>query len=93
MCWIFVGLVASIDTCFSVHTNENVEKKEISSIVKIFLADDGWQVSKFVAIKMFLSIVILGLVMCVFNLNVKYGLIFVGTLAIFQAFLFVFLVL
>lgn len=57
----------------------------------MILASDGWEVSRFVGLKMFGTILVLGIVICLFKRDAKHGLVIIGTLAIFQALLLFYL--
>lgn len=92
-CWIFVGAVGAIDTGLTVHLREGLKDHEQNPVARMILASDGWEVSRFVGLKMFGTILVLGIVIWIFKRSIKHGLIVVVTLAMFQALLLLYLLL
>jgi len=86
-----VGGVGAIDTELTVRLRDGLEENEKNPIARMILASDGWEVSRFVGLKMFGTILVLGIVICLFKRDAKHGLIIVCSLAAFQAFLLLYL--
>lgn len=86
-----MGGVGAIDTELTVRLRDGLEENEKNPIARMILASDGWEVSRFIGLKMFGTILVLGIVICLFKRDAKRGLIIVGSLAVFQAFLLLYL--
>lgn len=88
-----MGGVGSIDTGLTVHLRDVLEHTEQNPVARLILASDGWEVSRFIGLKMFGTILVLGIVTYLFKRNAKCGLTVVFTIATFQAFLLLYLLL
>jgi hypothetical protein len=91
ICWIFVGIVGAVDAGLTVYLREGLKENEQNPIARIILANDDWDVSRFIGLKMFGTILVLGMVICIFKINTKYGLTIIVSLSIFQGLLLVYL--
>jgi hypothetical protein len=87
ICWIFIGAVGALDTYFTVKFRNFMKEQEQNPIARIIMSIDQWDVSGFIGIKMFTTIVVLGFLMFAFKKHAKYGLVFAVSLAVFQALL------
>lgn len=92
-CWIFIGGVGAIDACLTVLLQEHLCDLEQNPIARMILINDGWNVSKFIGMKMFGTILVLGILICLFKKDTRYGLVVVSALALFQASLLMYLLL
>jgi hypothetical protein len=92
-CWLFIGAVSSIDTSLTVQFSEGLKYSEENPIARMILANDGWKVARFVGLKMFGTICVLGILICLFKRNYNQGLVITITLALFQALLLTYLLL
>jgi len=88
-----VGIVGAIDTGLTVSLRDGLKDNERNPIARYILSYDNWEVSRFIGLKMFGTILVLGIVICLFKRNAKRGLIIVSSLAIFQALLLFYLLL
>jgi hypothetical protein len=86
-CWIFVGGVGAIDTWLAVHLRDGLKDNERNPIARLILESNNWEVSHFIGLKMFGTILVLGIVACLFKRDAKYGLVIIGALSIIQAIL------
>lgn len=93
ICWIFVGAVGAIDTGLTVHLRTLLIETEKNPVARMILEFDDWEVSRFIGLKMFGTILVLGFVVHIFKRNTKNGLVVIGSLAIFQALLLFYLLL
>lgn len=93
ICWIFVGTVGAIDTGLTVYLRDGLKENEQNPIARIILANDDWDVSRFIGLKMFGTILVLGTVICIYFKNTNYGLIIIVSLFIFQGLLLIYLVI
>lgn len=85
--------MGAIDTGLTVHLRDGLKENERNPVARMILASDGWEVSRFIGLKMFGTILVLGIVICLFKRDAKHGLIVIGTLAAFQALLLLYLLL
>ena len=92
-CWIFIGTVSSIDTCLTVKLRDVLNFHEINPMARMILANDGWEVARFIGLKVFGTILVLGITVLIFLKNKFYGLLIITGLAIFQTFLLLYLLL
>ena len=90
ICWLFIGAVGSLDTHLTVKLRDGLEENEINPVARMILWVDNWDVSLFVGIKMFSTIIVLGMLIWFFK-HTKYGSIIVVTVAIFQLLLLFYL--
>lgn len=91
MCWIFIGGVGAIDTFLTIKLSEGLIHNEQNPIARFILQSDNWDVSKFIGLKMFGTILVLGIVVCIFKRHSNYGLMIVSGIATFQALLLLYL--
>ena len=92
-CWIFIGAVGALDTHLTVKLRDGLKENEQNPIARMILSFDGWDVSRFIGVKMFGTILVLGFLIWIFRKHKKYGLIFVVSLAVFQAMLLFYLLI
>jgi hypothetical protein len=89
--WLWVGAVSAVDTALAVHYRETLKTNEQNSIARMILAADGWEVSRFVALKMMGTILVLGVLAIAYASHKKYAYVIGGVLALFQALLLFYL--
>lgn len=90
ICWLFIGAVGSLDTHLTVKLRDGLIENEINPVARMILSVDDWDVSLFVGIKMFSTIIVLGILVW-FQKHTKYGSIIIVPLAIFQLLLLFYL--
>lgn len=90
---LFIGGVSSFDVFLTVDLQDQLRATELNPVARAILSYDNWDVARFVGLKMFGTILVLGISICLFCKNKSLGLFVSGTLTIFQACLLLFLVL
>jgi Na+-translocating ferredoxin:NAD+ oxidoreductase RnfD subunit len=90
---IFIASVSSFDTALTVHTQESLEHLEKNPIARMILEYDGWHIGNFVGIKMFGTIIVLGILIFIFKKNIRWGLVISFVLSLFQGLLLLYLLL
>ena len=88
---LFISIVSCLDIYLTIRFNENLEEYERNPIARIMLEADEWEVSRFVAIKCFLTILVLKILIGMFHLTKKHALWVVGGVTICQAMLLAYL--
>lgn len=91
LCWLFIGFVSSVDVYLTIKYSDNLPEYELNPIARFILHCDEWDVSRFVAIKVFMTILVLGIVRWILYLNPKYAFTIINALALCQAILLTFL--
>lgn len=100
VCWLFIGFVASFDVYLTIRYSENLPKYELNPIARMILDMDQWKitedgdkigVSRFVAVKVFMTILVLAIIRWILYLNKKYAMTIITCVSICQAILFAFL--
>jgi hypothetical protein len=66
---------------------------EKNPIARMILAYDGWEVARFIGLKVFGTILVLGINVLIFLKSKFYGLLIITSLALFQTFLLLYLLL
>jgi hypothetical protein len=92
-CWLFIGAVSSLDVYLTIRFSDNLEEYELNPIARLILQADDWEVSRFVAIKVFLTILVLGIMRWILYLNQKFAITIISVIAFLQAILLGFLLL
>jgi hypothetical protein len=92
LCWLFIGFVGSVDVYLTIKYSENLPDHELNPIARYILHIDEWDVSRFVAIKVFMTILVLGIVRWILYLNQKYALVIINAIALGQLILLLFLI-
>jgi hypothetical protein len=92
LCWLFIGFVSSVDIYLTIKYSENLPDHELNPVARYILNIDGWDVSRFVAIKVFMTILVLGIVRWILYLNQKYALVIINAIALGQLILLSFLI-
>lgn len=77
----------------TIRFSENLPEFERNPIARIMLAADGWEVSRFVAIKCFLTIVVLKILIGLFHFNKRHALFIIGGVTFGQGLLLAYLLL
>lgn len=100
MCWLFIGFVASFDVYLTIRYSDNLPKYELNPIARMILNMEEWAiyddgdkigVSRFVAVKVFMTILVLGIIRWILYLNKRYAMTIITCVAICQAILLAFL--
>lgn len=100
-CWLFIGFVASFDVYLTIRYSENLPQYELNPIARAILNIEDWNlhddgdkigVSRFVAVKVFMTILVLAIIRWILYLNKKYALTIISCVALCQALLFAFLI-
>lgn len=90
--WVWIGAVSAVDTALAVHYRTTLKHGEENPINRLILAADGWQVSRFVAIKMMCTILVLGILVVIYNTGHRKHAYIIGVaLAAFQALLLLYM--
>lgn len=89
--WIFIGAVSSLDIYLTIRFSENLPDGELNPIARLILHNDDWDVSRFVAIKSFMTILVLGILMAFHKYHRRFGDIIIKYVALAQLCLLVFL--
>lgn len=99
-CWLFIGLVASFDVYLTIRFSDNLPQYELNPIARIILQFEDWTthedgdkmgVSRFVAVKVFMTILVLGIIRWILYLNKRYAMTIITCVALCQAVLLGFL--
>jgi hypothetical protein len=93
ICWAFIGAVSSIDTGFTVLCADELIHSEENPMARFILAIDSWKIPKFVSLKMFFTILVLGILAIMEMKKFKHYLTVAMSLALFQAWLLLYLVI
>lgn len=92
MLWWFIGAVSSFDIYLTIRFSDNLAEYEQNPIARMILENDGWDVSRFVAIKMFMTILVLGILVKIFKYFNRYSNIVITCIALCQLWLLVYLI-
>lgn len=90
-CWILIAFVGAVDTSLTVKLREGLYVHEKNPIARWILSFDGWEVARFIGLKMFGTIAVLGITICIFVQNKIKGLLVISGIASFQLFLLFYL--
>jgi hypothetical protein len=91
VCWLFIGLISSIDTGLTAHTHTCLKEGEQNPVARAILSQDDWQCGRFLAIKMFCTILVLGFLAALYHHKPKHATIVTTALALFQGLLIIYL--
>lgn len=91
LCWLFIGAVSSLDVYLTIKFSDNLPEHELNPIARLILKMDDWEVSRFVAIKVFLTILVLGILRWILYISKKYAFTIITAITICQAILLAYL--
>jgi len=91
ICWVFIGFVGSIDAGLTVHFQDTLRDQEQNPVARMILAEDGWKAGRFIGIKMFGTILVLGILMWLYHSCRNHALLVIAALAAFQGLLLMYL--
>jgi hypothetical protein len=91
ICWIFIGIVSSIDTVLTVKLQGVMKEMEENPVARFILDADQWDISRFIGIKMFCTILVLGICFAIYSKHKKAAVTVAAGLAAFQAYLLIYL--
>jgi hypothetical protein len=89
--WIWIAFVSSIDNYLVVKFRNDMPHDEQNPVARFIMYLNDWDVSTFVGIKMFFTIIVLGILAIIYVGSKHYGLKCVTILSLFQAALFYYL--
>lgn len=89
--WLWIGFVSSIDAYFTVKYAESLQAMELNPMAGWIMSQDNWDVSRFIAIKKFCTILVLGVLSSILAIRPFHALIVAINLAILQTLLLLFL--
>lgn len=89
--WLWVAFVSSFDNYLVVKFRADMPHEEQNPIARLIMHANDWDVSCFVGIKMFTTILVLGFLSIIYSRSKYYGLNYVFILSLFQAVLFYYL--
>jgi len=90
--WLWVAFVSSVDNYLVVRFRSDMPHGEKNPVARFIMRLDDWDVSSFVGIKMFCTILVLGLLAIIYSKCKYSGLKYVVILSLFQAALFYYLI-
>lgn len=67
VCWLFIGAVSSLDVVFTIAFRENLELNEQNPLARFIMYADNWSVARFVGLKMFGTIFVLGFLVWLYH--------------------------
>lgn len=65
--WLFIGAVSSLDSVFTIAFRENLELNEQNPLARFIMYADNWSVARFVGLKMFGTIFVLGFLVWLYH--------------------------
>lgn len=86
-------MVSCLDIYLTIKFSENLQEFERNPIARYMLEADQWEVSRFVAIKCFLTMTVLKILIGLFHFTRVYSLFIVGGVTLAQAALLVYLLI
>jgi hypothetical protein len=90
--WLWVAFVSSVDNYLVVKFRSDMPHEEQNPVARFIMHLDDWDVSTFVGIKMFCTILVLGILAIIYNRSRFSGLKYAIILSLFQAALFYYLI-
>lgn len=90
--WIWIAFVGSVDTYLTIYLQLILEESEQNPLARFILDKTNWNVSLFIGIKMFATIMVLGTLALLFLWKRKWAMTAVYSIAIFQAGLLFYLI-
>jgi hypothetical protein len=82
--WLWIGFVSSVDSYLVIRYQNSMGDHEQNPIARWIMSEDGWDVSRFIGMKMFLTITILGFLLTLYSHHKKIGYTVMLALAVFQ---------
>jgi len=90
--WLWVAFVSSVDNYLVVRFRNDMPAEEQNPIARWIMHSNNWDVSSFVGIKMFSTILVLGILAIIYGRSKSTGLKYVFFLSLFQGLLFYYLI-
>lgn len=91
--WFFIAGVSSIDVVYTVALHEHLYENEENPIARFILYTDNWQVARFVGLKMYCTIIVLGFLVWIYHNNLKIALTIISIISFLQFCLLLYLLL
>ena len=89
--WMWIAAVSSFDVYLTINLHDVMKECEQNPIARAILEYDNWNVSRFVGIKMFNTIFVLGVLIAAYYFNKKHAYSFIFSIAFFQTVLIFYL--
>jgi len=89
--WLWIGFVSCIDLALAIKFKDQLHVSEENPVAKWILHADDYEMSRFAAIKMFGTILVLGALIKIYRYSLKYAMTLAVSLALFQLGLLIYL--
>lgn len=89
--WLWVGFVSSLDTYYTVLYRDHMQAVEENPVARMIMSSDNWDVSRFIGIKMFFTLLVLGVLACGYWLDRGKAYITLFFISLFQTYLICYL--
>jgi len=89
--WLIIGLIGSYDAFLTVKYQQYMQYVEENPVARWIMAADGWDVSRFIGIKMFGTILALGILALIHGRNSKMSRMVIFPITILQILLLCYL--
>lgn len=90
--WLWIAFVSSFDTYLVVKLRSEMKTSEQNPIARWIMAHSNWDVSLFVGLKMFFTILALGYLVLIFSEHTSICVKVISVIATLQMFLLIYLV-
>ena len=85
--WIWIAFVSSFDVYLTIRLEDVIKESEQNPIARAIMEYDDWNVSKFIGIKMFCTIFVLGVLTATYFFSKKHAYSIILSIALFQTIL------
>lgn len=89
--WMWIGMVSCYDVYLTILYQEHLRDMEQNPIARAIMSADNWNISSFIGLKMAGTIICLGFLMLLFNIDRRFAYTVTSGVAFFQFCLFCYL--
>ena len=89
--WIWIAFVSSFDVYLTILLADVIKESEQNPFARFILHRDNWNVSRFIGIKMFCTIFVLGILIAAYYFSKKHAYSIIFSIALFQTLLILYL--
>lgn len=89
--WLYIGAVSTLDVVYTIALQEHLILNEENPFARVLLSEDNWQISRFIGLKMYGTIMVLGFLVWIYNRNKKFACLIISTISFLQFLLMLYL--
>jgi multisubunit Na+/H+ antiporter MnhF subunit len=89
--WLWIAFISCFDSALTILLKNQLHDFESNPVARIILEYDQWEPSRFIGLKMFGTILVLGVITLIYSYSKKFGFTILISIALVQTVLFLYL--